>query len=91
MQSVFVQSARLMEWNMHAGALGTCLAEHSEDIEFALDKFQQQRRECTAREVLFSRHLGRLKQSLDCEHDWFTADERLCMSLGQSNMASFPI
>ncbi|CAL8464618.1 g4153 [Coccomyxa elongata] len=72
-----------------AGALGTCLAEESGDIGAALDKFQQHRIKCTAREVLFSRHLGRIKQSLDCKHDWFAADEILCKSLGQSNMADF--
>ncbi len=80
-----------MAWHMHAGALGTCLAERAGDIEAGLAKFQQHRIKCTAREVLFSRHLGRIKQSLDCKHDWFAADEFVCKSLGQSNMADFPV
>ena len=71
------------------GALGRSLAEHPKDIQAALRKFQQQRIACTAREALFSRHLGRLKQSLDSKHDWFAADEELCKSLGQANMATF--
>lgn len=74
---------------MHAGALGRSLAEHPRDIPAALRRFQEQRIACTAREVLFSRHLGRLKQSLDTKHDWFAADEKLCQSLGQANMADF--
>jgi hypothetical protein len=57
----------------------------------ALARFQELRIEGAAREVLFSRHLGRLKQSLDAPHDWFAADKQLCRDLGQKNMADFPV
>ena len=59
------------------------------DLDAALEGFQQERMQATRREVLFSRHLGRLKQCLDPQQDWFAADERLARATAQANMASF--
>lgn len=67
------------------------MAENPTDICTALQQFQQRRIASSTREVLFSRHLGRLKQSLDDEHDWFAALDDLCKELGQANMATFPM
>lgn len=48
-----------------AGALASALAAHPGDISTALTTFERKRTAETAREVLFSRHLGRVKQMLD--------------------------
>ena len=47
-----------------AGALASALAAHPGDISAALAAFERKRTAETAREVLFSRHLGRVKQML---------------------------
>ena len=47
-----------------AGALAAQLASHPGDTDAALAAFQRARIPDTAREVLFSRHLGRVKQML---------------------------
>ena len=48
-----------------AGALASALAAHPGEISAALATFERRRTVETAREVLFSRHLGRVKQMLD--------------------------
>lgn len=62
-----------------AGALAAQLAAHPGDPDAALAAFQRARIPDTAREVLFSRHLGRVKQMLSppaSPADENPADER---------------
>ncbi len=86
-----------MFWNT-AGCLGDRLSGVSDpanaSVSKALAEFQAQRIESAAREVLFSRHLGRLKQGLDDKpqpRDWFVPNQTACQALAQANMPSFPI
>lgn len=83
----------LMSCAVDAGCLRECLSGVSSpadaSLAAALAKFQEQRIERTAREVLFSRHLGRIKQCLDNSQDWFAAEEPTSKGLGQANMDSF--
>ena len=65
------------------GCLGRCLrGVQPGDIEAALEGFQQERIRQTSKELLFSRHLGRLKQCLDRDEDWFQADSAAGRSPG---------
>ena len=59
-------------------------------IEAALEAFQRERIRQTSKELLFSRHLGRLKQCLDRDQDWFQAGPAAGAALAQRNMATFP-
>lgn len=75
-----------------AGCLGRCLAGvqgPGGGLGAALEAFQRERMHATRREVLFSRHLGRLKQGLDRQQDWFAADARAAQATAQANMAAF--
>ena len=75
---------------MCTGHLGKCLNGATPNtLDAALEAFQRERMRETRREVLFSRHLGRLKQGLDGERDWFTADEGAAKATAQANMAGF--
>ncbi len=58
-------------------------------MEKALRQYEAQRLPQTTREVLFSRHLGRVKQALDSSPDWFKAGQEQCEGLAQANMPSF--
>lgn len=72
------------------GCLGRCLkGMQPGDIEAALGSFQRERIRQTSKELLFSRHLGRLKQCLDRDEDWFQADSAAAAALAQRNMATF--
>ncbi|KAG0560071.1 hypothetical protein KC19_10G152400 [Ceratodon purpureus] len=60
------------------------------DIEAALDEYQGERVPITTREVLFSRHLGQLKQGLlSSGTDWLQADQQHKEQLLERNMHSF--
>ena len=71
-----------------AGCLGTCIA-HCSSMEEALKQHEAKRLPQTSKEVLFSRHLGRMKQALDSSVDWFNAGSEQCNGLAQANMSSF--
>lgn len=60
-------------------------------MEKALRQYEAQRLPQTTREVLFSRHLGRVKQALDSCPDWFKASQEECEGLAQANMPSFKV
>ena len=74
---------------MQAGCLGECIGQCSNDIEEALRQYDAQRLPQTTREVLFSRHLGRVKQALDSCPDWFNASQEEHEGLAQANMQTF--
>ena len=71
-----------------AGCLGDCI-EHCSSMEEALERYESERLPQTSKEVLFSRHLGRVKQALDSSVDWFNAGSEQCNELAQANMSSF--
>ena len=50
-----------------AGCLGACLQKHPGNIMEALQQYQAERIPAATREVMFSRHLGQLKQGLMAE------------------------
>lgn len=58
-------------------------------MEEALKQYEARRLPQTTQEVLFSRHLGRVKQALDGSTVWFRADSEQCNALAQANMTSF--
>ena len=89
-----------------AGALAAELSSHVGDPEAALAAFQRARIPDTAREVLFSRHLGRVKQMLAAPTSpadgdpverpggsggWAATGKAERFALGQANMARFPV
>ena len=71
-----------------AGCLGECMQRCS-SVEEALKQYAAKRLPQTSKEVLFSRHLGRVKQALDRSIDWFSASPEQCNELAQANMSSF--
>eukprot|EP00897_Mesotaenium_endlicherianum_P000456 jgi/Mesen1/10410/ME000081S09792 len=70
-------------------------AEYGKDggVDAALEEYQKIRVPVTKQQVLFSRHLGRLKQGLASDqpgdYPWLQADRQLIESLGQVNMSTF--
>ena len=70
------------------GCLGDCI-EHCSSVEEALEQYEAKRLPQTSKEVLFSRHLGRVKQALDSSVDCFNAGSEQCSGLAQANMSSF--
>ncbi len=73
---------------MQSGCLGECIG-HCSTVEEALKQYEAKRLPQTAQEVLFSRHLGRMKQGLDDKTDWHAAGAHQCEQLAQANMSSF--
>ncbi|CAK0787599.1 hypothetical protein CVIRNUC_010821 [Coccomyxa viridis] len=73
---------------MDAGCLGDCM-KHCSSAQEALKQYEAKRLPQTSKEVLFSRHLGRVKQALDSSVDWFNAGSEQCNGLAQANMSSF--
>ena len=71
-----------------AGCLGDCI-KHCSSVEDALKQYEAKRLPQTSKEVLFSRHLGRMKQALDSSVDWFNAGSEQCNELAQADMLSF--
>lgn len=77
---------------LDAFVLGNALSKWgSEGIDAALNEYQEERVPATAREVLFSRHLGQLKQGLAGPEyfQWLQADEEVKRGLLQRNMHRF--
>ena len=74
---------------MKAGCLGECIAQCSNNVEEALRQYDAQRLPQTTREVLFSRHLGRVKQALDSSVDWFNTSQEEREGLAQANMPTY--
>ncbi|XP_024403064.1 uncharacterized protein [Physcomitrium patens] len=74
-----------------AFVLGNAIAKWGPDqIEVALDEYQGERVPAATREVLFSRHLGKLKQGLLIPGiDWLQAEQNLKEQLLQKNVHSF--
>ena len=76
-----------------AFVLGNAVSKRGPDgIQAALEEYQGERVPTTAREVLFSRHLGQLKQGLlSSGVDWLHADQQQKERLLQRNMHSFQV
>lgn len=76
-----------------AFVLGNAVSKRGPDgIQAALEEYQGERVPTTAREVLFSRHLGQLKQGLlSSGVDWLHADQQQKEQLLQRNMHSFQV
>ncbi|KAL3146900.1 hypothetical protein ABBQ38_014872 [Trebouxia sp. C0009 RCD-2024] len=75
-----------------AGKLGAAISQHGGDLQAALQEYQQERLPQTAKEVLFSRWLGQMKQGLQNPDDpfpWPHADKTMLHQLRQSNMQNF--
>ncbi|KAK9811813.1 hypothetical protein WJX72_010600 [[Myrmecia] bisecta] len=76
-----------------AAMLGSCIANSGGDIEAALSRFEHARVSCTAREALFSRYLGQLKQGmLDSpagSFDWSAANPETRQLLSTAQMPDF--
>lgn len=73
---------------VRSGCLGECI-ERCSNVEEALKQYEAKRLPQTSQEVLFSRHLGRMKQALDDRTDWRAASAPKCKQLAQANMSSF--
>eukprot|EP00850_Spirogloea_muscicola_P009575 SM000054S18061 [mRNA] locus=s54:167492:168848:- [translate_table: standard] len=71
-----------------------CVARHGMGgLDQALAEYEVTRRPATAREVLFSRHLGQLKQGLTSGPTvaWTLAEEATRRELAQANITTFPV
>ena len=72
-------------------------AKMAADLQRALGMYNEERQPATAREVLFSRHLGQLKQGLAGIHqlqgpeDWASASPNICSHLAQANMHDYHV
>ncbi|KAK9828478.1 hypothetical protein WJX72_000211 [[Myrmecia] bisecta] len=77
-----------------AGELERCFTAHKDDLDAALAEFNKARVSETAKEVLYSRYLGQLKQGLlpglD-DIDWTKAPEAVRQELGSNRLAAFDL
>ncbi|KAJ7528061.1 hypothetical protein O6H91_16G081800 [Diphasiastrum complanatum] len=77
---------------MDAAVLGSCIAE-CKNLDAALCSYQNSRLPVTTQQVLFSRHLGKLKQGLlsvtSSTVPWMQADKGTCLTLLQRNVHLF--